>query len=64
VETCNSRPNAPPWAPPGGPKDTHSHGMPGATDYVVSQSPAAGTVETTHNWSEFAAVTLVGSCPD
>jgi len=36
----------------------------GATDYVVSQSPAAGTIETADGLGDFGNVTLVGSCPD
>lgn len=34
----------------------------GTTDYVVSQSPAAGTVETADGLGDFANITLVGSC--
>jgi len=35
----------------------------GATDYVVSQTPAAGTIETADGLGIFANVVLVGSCP-
>jgi hypothetical protein len=35
----------------------------GTTDYVVSQSPAAGTIETADGLGDFGNVTLVGSCP-
>lgn len=34
----------------------------GATDYVVSQTPAAGTIETADGLGIFANVVLVGSC--
>ena len=35
----------------------------GATDYVVRQSPAAGTIETADGLGDFGNVTLFGSCP-